>query len=873
MESLRVGGIISGLDTNGIVETYTKQARIPIERLESKYDITTLEKKLYTSIDSDLDTIKKNLLNLRLENTFKTKSLTSSNSSILAASSSVSAEVGAYSVEVVQTAKQSHWSSSYTSISGVTAGAGVTSISGTPSEHMEGMHSIAVDVTSSPKTVVDTFTPENLGQMTKLTGTANITNLDADGELTATLTDVFSITVDSTTFNYTLNAAISDDINSVMNDIEIDLNSQLNTHFGTTDMNYIAMRADYSGGNWNTSIYKTSLESFTIDSIGYSGGSNELGIDTTATSSSATISKYYVDIVSVDLLAKINDSSSALIRGVSFDSTSGLVDGTIELLQDSSLNTSSATYSQRLSNTVSVTAPLDTAIAGLQNAGTLNTADSNLNGTFTINDVEITINDYTTLSVNDVLALINSSNAEVTATYNSTDDKIVLTSNTTGANSITLGDYSDDSSFLSVFRLSTLEGSTSVTGTDSGSIDPTSKLSSAGFSNTLTSGIFTINNVSIYVDTSVDSLNDVIDKVNNSGAGVTMTYDSSGDKVTIKSDDKEKITFGSAIDTSSFLVAAKLTDSITTEKTLGFEGQDAIIKVNDVTYLRSSNKIDDVITGVTLNLNSASSETVNINISIDNTKGINAMASFIQQYNEMMTLLNPPELSDDEEEYLTALTDDDKTDMTSDEITAYNENWEEYNEYELIRKSSELRSLRKSMRSTATASLVGSDSKFLNLSQIGIDIVGGTDFETLNKGMLQIDSTNYDEILESLKENTTFTNNLENFSDDIYKFFAQNDESESESDSGVFEAEGKGWAKVYENHINRHTDDDASIGIKIKSGGTLDDELDRILKDYESQESRVEQYLERLWAQFAAMETTIASIQEQSASLTSLSGS
>lgn len=871
MEALRVGGIISGLDTNGIVETYSKQARLPLDRLDRKYEIKNVERSVYSSVDSQMDEIKKNLLNLRLESTFKTKSLTSTNSSILNATASVTAEPGSYSVQVMQTASQAYWTSHFTSIAGVTTGGGVDSLSGSPTEHLEGSHDIAVDVSSDPKTVTDTFTPNNLGTLTKVTGTGNISNLDADGELTAGLAGDFSVTIDSVTFTTTVGSGAGEagesgnDINEVMNHIEIDLNNQLNTHFGTTDLHYVAMRADYSGGNWNTAMYKTSLESFDV-SVNNTGIAGDLGAGTTATSTSNTITKYYVDADAGDLLTKVNDSGSAMIRGVNFVSADGLEDGSLELIQDSSLNTSKSTPTTRTGTTVSSGSGIDTTILGLENAGFLQTVDSSLNGTFTINDTEITIDDFAALTVNDVLAKINGSGAGVTATYDSANDKMVLTSNTPGSSTISLGQTSDTSDFFDVFRLSSSAGATTSTGNTEGQIIPSEKLSSAGFSNTITSGVFTINDTPIYIDAATDSLNDVIEKVNSSGAGVTLAYDENRDRLTIKSDTKDQISFGAATDTSSFLSAVKLTDSPTTKQSLGYSGQDSIIKVDGITYLRDSNTVDDVITGITLNLNSVSSETVNLNVEIDTDKSINAVATFIQQYNTLMEKLDPPEIDSDNEQYLTPLTSDEKASMSTDEIESFNEKFEMYTEYNLIAKSSELRSLRSSLRDSLTGTLSGVDSSFLNLSSMGLDVAGGLDFAVLNKGLLVVDSTDKDTIIEALEDNNEFVNNLTNSSNDIYKFFSQND---GEAD----DLEGKGWARRYELTINSFTADDASIGIKLKAGGTIDTDISRLLEDYTSQESRVEQYLERLWSQFTAMETTIASLQDQGNTLAGLTSS
>ncbi len=125
----------------------------------------------------------------------------------------------------------------------------------------------------------------------------------------------------------------------------------------------------------------------------------------------------------------------------------------------------------------------------------LNTPDNNTNGTFTINGKKITIDDYTTLSINDVLAKINSSGAAVTAIYDSALDKIILKNNDTGSSNISLGDYSDTSNILKILRLSADEGAVTSLGSDEGTVNADSTLHNDGISNSLTSGIYTINGV------------------------------------------------------------------------------------------------------------------------------------------------------------------------------------------------------------------------------------------------------------------------------------------------------------------------------------------------------------------------------------------
>jgi flagellar hook-associated protein 2 len=70
-----------------------------------------------------------------------------------------------------------------------------------------------------------------------------------------------------------------------------------------------------------------------------------------------------------------------------------------------------------------------------------------VSGSFTINGTGLNIDSSDTL--NSVIGKINNSSAGVTATYDSTSDKLILNSKITGATSISVGSASDTSNFLS----------------------------------------------------------------------------------------------------------------------------------------------------------------------------------------------------------------------------------------------------------------------------------------------------------------------------------------------------------------------------------------------------------------------------------------
>jgi len=91
-----------------------------------------------------------------------------------------------------------------------------------------------------------------------------------------------------------------------------------------------------------------------------------------------------------------------------------------------------------------------------------------------------------------------------------------------------------------------------------GVINPGTALDSSGMTTDVTAGTFTINGVTLTVDPATQSLNDILAAINGSSAGVTATYDSVTDTVTIAnsaSGNTNMINFGATDDTSNLLDA------------------------------------------------------------------------------------------------------------------------------------------------------------------------------------------------------------------------------------------------------------------------------------------------------------------------------
>lgn len=145
-------------------------------------------------------------------------------------------------------------------------------------------------------------------------------------------------------------------------------------------------------------------------------------------------------------------------------------------------------------------------------------------GTFQVNGEVITVSAGD--SINDVLNKINQSNAGVTATLNSSSERIKLVQNTPGS-SPTVDLQGDSSNFLQAMKLDT---AIVVAGVDR---DSERLLSNVAQFASVQSGSFLVNGETISVDPLTDSLDDVIGRINASAADVTATLDTGTKRLVI----------------------------------------------------------------------------------------------------------------------------------------------------------------------------------------------------------------------------------------------------------------------------------------------------------------------------------------------------
>jgi len=257
-------------------------------------------------------------------------------------------------------------------------------------------------------------------------------------------------------------------------------------------------------------------------------------------------------------------------------------------------------------------------------------------GTFTVNGKQVSIETTDTLqAVFDKIAA--ATGGQVTASYDAATDRITLSS----GSEIVLGSASDTSNFLQVARLYN-NGTGTVTSAGSlGALQINATLSNANFATAVTdggsgAGEFRINGVSITYNASTDTLAAVLDRINQSAAGVYATYDALGDRIVLTN--KSTGDLGIALEdvTGNFLAAAGLTTG-TLQR-----GQNLQFKVNGGdTLVSTSNTITEASSGIAgLTLTALTEGTTTVTVEQDTDKVKSTIQSFLEAYNKVQSMLD-----------------------------------------------------------------------------------------------------------------------------------------------------------------------------------------------------------------------------------------
>ncbi len=405
-------------------------------------------------------------------------------------------------------------------------------------------------------------------------------------------------------------------------------------------------------------------------------------------------------------------------------------------------------------------------------------------GFFTINGVRINVGDVSTTSMNDVLAAINSSGAGVSAFFDPANARVYLRNNSPGTAGISIGGNGDTSNFLRLAGLTTDAGGTQIAGQNKAGISKDLPLAQGSFSQSVSSGIFTINGVHIVIDAGVDSLTSVMQKINRSGAGVEASYDSAADRfvLTQKLDSgvsSPRISIGDSGDTSNFLEAMQLTVDTTLPTDVGSVRQTALLNVDGNEYERSGNTIKDILEKVSLTLNAVTSGPETVSVAADSERIKSTIIDFVVQYNTTMEMLNAQPLSREEKKKTAELTDAAAANMTADEITSYLETRQTLMTRDFISSDNTMRQTTQQIQAMVTGP-VSSGGIFASLGQIGLStapVGAGPSAAAVSQGRLLGPTSDREQITALIESNSTLLTAIEENGDELFKLFSNAMES------------------------------------------------------------------------------------------------
>ena len=410
----------------------------------------------------------------------------------------------------------------------------------------------------------------------------------------------------------------------------------------------------------------------------------------------------------------------------------------------------------------------------------------------------------------------------------------------------------------------------------SNKLDSNLSLSQAGFSrdifaspddNTLS---FTINGKS-FLFTGQHTMNDIVKAVNNSDAGVTLSYSSLTDSYSITSKETGAASSVSVQDNHGFFMDALFgggkytagTDAVVRMSTNGSQDEADMITVQ-----RSSNTF--TANGATITLlgkaSGTAAENIDISLGYDTEGIIEKVKAFVADYNDLLSSITAKTSEEKFRDYA-PLSDDEKAEMSDKEV----ELWTQKAKSGILRNDTYLNAIANELRSsiyTSVSTLDNTGEALGILAQIGI-----TTGKYSEKGQLQLDEA---KLRSALSEDTEKTLGLLAQESTVsYSLYSPaNLQQKRYAESGIF------WRlnDVMSRNLNTVGKKGALITLvgspnKNYKGET---EYSTRIANLESRITRMNEKLideeNRYWDQFTAMETALSKLNSQSSWISGMLG-
>lgn len=269
---------------------------------------------------------------------------------------------------------------------------------------------------------------------------------------------------------------------------------------------------------------------------------------------------------------------------------------------------------------------------------------------------------------------------------------------------------------------------------------------------------------------------------------------------------------------------------------------DSIVQVNGATLTSSKTTMD--IGGVTLNLTGETDGEISITVADDVESVYDSIKEFINQYNSILSEMNKLYNADSARSY-DVLTDDQKEEMSDDEV----EKWNTKIKDSLLRRDSTLDGLISTMRNIAGISVTASNGKNYSLAMLGITM--GRDYK--EHGLLHIkgdeDDTDYAD-----SENT------------LMEMLKKDPDTVAEVMAGL-------TSQLYNTLTKKMQSSTLSSALTFYNDKEMKKQISQYNKDIKKWETKLQDYEDRYYKQFTAMEKALSSLSSQQSALSGYFGS
>jgi flagellar hook-associated protein 2 len=322
-----------------------------------------------------------------------------------------------------------------------------------------------------------------------------------------------------------------------------------------------------------------------------------------------------------------------------------------------------------------------------------------------------------------------------------------------------------------------------------------------------------------------DSLKKVMDEINKSDAGVTMSYTQSSDRVTITSNEMGSAGSITFEDTTGFLAHLGLTETAA--------GQDAVVYINGEEEPRILNTNTITLDGVTMTFLRPTDESgVDYTLEADYTTAVSRVKKMVDAFNELFRELDSAYNERARRDYR-PLSPDQRAEMSEKEI----EQWEERAREGLLHRDNTLGRLINGMRGTLSAKLGDAGT----LASIGITT---GNYRVNETSQLEVDE---EKLLAALQEDP----------DRVHSLLA-------DVGSG-------GTGGGFMTRLNRLTDEYVN-SIKGRDLQNLNNDIHNYTKNIKEQENKLHEMSERYYLQYARLETALAQMMSQQDYVASMFG-